>query len=1022
MTRIPKKNRAASVIFVCLLAARSADCTELSDEELFESRIRPVLVNVCFRCHGGEKVSGGLRVDSRSALVIGGDTGSALALNDARESRIVKALRREDDVSAMPPDKPLDARTVDAFATWVERGAPWPGSTRKFQVQRHWAFEPLPSSPQAADPSERLDQLIQDRLNAQDAVARPPADKRALLRRATLDLTGLPATEDEVERFLRDTSPDAFRRVVEELLARPQYGERWGRHWLDVVRYADTAGENSDHPVPDAWRYRNWVINAFNTDKPYDVFVREQIAGDLLAADLVRDATASQLESLGGTYGDLMVATGYLAIARRFGHDIDKDMYLTMEDVIDTLGKSFLGLTIGCARCHSHKYDPISQDDYYALYGIFDSTRFSFPGCEPKQQPRDLVPLLPRARFDSLVRPYQEQLAVLDSRLKAIQERQSELSKSALVFPPGRELARDRFDDGGQSDLPLSAVQPFAVAPGQLLQLTILPRANYGADTTRIEWEIQEVGGDQRVWNLARDIIPGFAAANPHADQYGNARVWHYLDPRNGVRLLQEPLLNHSGKMGLHVWRTGDNPSVLVNATEEPIAVWTNLPARTVFAHPAPDGGVAIGWVSPIAGEVRLQARIADGHPGGGDGIEWVLEHIAADVATPLTMMGELADQAASVNGERAALVARQPVVEYGYGVTEGEPKNARVHERGDHEKLGKEVPRRWLELFGGPAVTGTTESGRRQLANWITDPDNPLTARVMANRIWQHHFGKGIVKTPNDFGTRGQPPTHPELLDWLAGEFIRSGWSMKHMHRIIMFSRTYQRSSALHGEGLPEPVLSTESDRLIANKSPAITDVDANDLYARFERRRLSAEEIRDGLLFVSGQLDTSAGGPHPFPPQSGWGFSQHNPFSGFVESDRRTVYMMTLRNRRHPFLALFDGADPNGSTPLRQATTVPTQALYFMNDPFVHGCSERLAQMILHSDPTRDDSQCADQLYRRCLGREATDAERHSAIDWVSNYSIELTEGDVSRQRLQAWSAFARVLLASNEFLFAE
>ncbi len=583
---------------------------------------------------------------------------------------------------------------------------------------QHWSFRPLAAvtPPAVKDPAwarTPIDRFILAKLEAKGLAPASPADRATLLRRVSFDLTGLPPTPEEADRFLSDDRPDAYERLVERLLASPAYGERWGRHWLDVARYADTAGETADFPVPHAWRYRNYVITSFNADKPYDQFVREQIAGDLLA----RSAPAGQRD-------ELIVATGYLAIARRFGFDSVADHYLTIEDTIDTLGKSILGLTIGCARCHDHKYDPVSVQDYYALYGIFDSTRYPFAGCEKDKRPRDLVPL----------------------------------------------------------------------------------------------------------------SVPG----------------------------------------------------------------------------------------------------------------QWA------------------------------------------YAVAEGKPHNVRLHRRGDPEQPGKEVPRRFPSVLGGQVVPSGGGSGRRALAGWLTDPGNPLTPRVIVNRVWLHHFGQGLVRTPSDFGTRGSPPSHPALLDWLTRRFLAGGWSLKGLHRLIVLSAVYRQASVGR----------------IDNSS----DDPDNVLLARFPRRRLSAEEVRDAILAACGGLDRSPGGPHPFPPEKTWGFTQHNPFTAVYPSDRRSVYLMVQRIKRHPFLGLFDGADPSSSTGQRDSTTVPTQALFFLNDPFVHASSLRLADRLL----ALPEGARLDEAHRRCLGRRPTQRERD-----VARRFLDGATGDERRQR---WAGWVRVLLASNEFVYVD
>ncbi len=611
----------------------------------------------------------------------------------------------------------------------------------------------------------------------------PPADKHVLLRRATFDLTGLPPTPEQIDAFDADSSPNAFVKVVERLLASPQYGEKWGRHWLDIVRYADTAGENSDHPLPEAWRYRNWVIDAFNNDKPYDQFIREQIAGDLLAKSGPPEK-----------YAERIIATGYLAIARRFGHDINVDMHLTMEDTIGTLGKSVLGLTIGCARCHNHKYDPLTTRDYYGLYGFLQSTRFAFPGCEPNQQPHDLIPLMPQSEIDGLMKPYDAELSRLNAELK---QREAEL---AAAKKEGESFAE------GLKPLPLDSLQA---------------------------------------------------------------------------------------------------------------AVRTARASRDAFA-------------------------------------------------------------------------AKRPVIPVAYGVTEGTPANARIQKRGEPKDLGDEVPRKFIDVLGGQTLPPEEKgSGRLELAEWLTSPSNPLTARVMVNRIWQHHFGVGIVATPNDFGTRGGAPTDPLLLDYLATQFMHNGWSMKAMHRLIMLSAAYQQSTS---EG---------------------------DAHEGFARRRLTAEEIRDSLLAASGELDLTPGQAHPFPPQSTWGFSQHVPFSANYPTNKRSVYVMRKRNTRDPFFALFDGPDPNDTTPVRQVTIMPTQALFFLNDPFVYSRAGALAKRLLAAP---DDRARLDLACRLLFTRPASDADLADFKEFQSDYQSELQGRSDPDKANETWTAYVRVLFGTNEFLYVD
>ena len=898
---------------------------------------------------------------------------------------------------------------IALLTEWVRRGAPDPrtegirrGGMTEEQLHNWWSFQPVQTAvvPDVKTVGVRndIDRFLLERLEKAGLAIAPEADRRTLIRRVSYDVTGLPPTLQEVDAFLADPSPLAYESLIDHLLQSPHYGERWGRHWLDLVRYADTAGENTDHPIPDAWRYRNWVIDAFNRNLPYDQFVREQLAGDLIHAN---DPAID--------YAQGVISTGFLAIARRFDHDSDKHMHLTYEDTIDTMGKAFLGLSIACARCHDHKYDPISSQDYYALYGILNSTRFAFPGCEAKQQPRDLIPLLPPGEWARTVEPYEKELAAIDAQIKQVTESQLVQANEFKVMAANssQALAQGVIGDGGAQTFESVAgtrLDAVDVKVGQIVVLTIDPQANYGADTTLVEWEIAEVSGMQRKWNLAQDVTGDFLAANPHADRLGNPAVWLFLDPRNGLSLLPEPVRDLMGKPGLHVWRNGDNPAVFVNSTKDPIAVWTTLPPLSVFVHPAPDGAVAIAWVSPLEGVIRIGGRISDAHPGGPNGVGWNLELVGGDTSAALKRLVEASIHRTQLQTRRADLVAHAPLREVAYSVTEGTVANARLQLRGDPEKLGEEVPRRWLQRFGGQSVPADAGSGRLQLAQWITDPANPLTARVMINRIWQHHFGKGLVPTPNDFGTRGALPSHPELLDWLADQFVKSGWNMKSMHRLMLLSAAYRQSSVGVSRQLHETAMTIDPN---------------NQLYWRFDRRRMTAEELRDSLLVASQQIDLSPGGPHPIPASAGWSYSQHVPFAGVPETDKRSLYQITLRNRRPPFMSLFDGADPNATTPQRQVTTVPTQSLFFLNDPFFHAQAEKIARRSLDQP---DDLSRLNALFQILFQRQPSDSERETAIRFLNNYAAAITEISAAERPLALWSACARVLLSSNQFLYVD
>jgi hypothetical protein len=953
----------------------TADTISSEKREFFEKEVRPLLVKRCFECHGGSEAKGGLSLASAGGWKQGGDSGPAIVPGKPEESFLIEAINYES--WEMPPaDRggQLPDDEIAILTKWVEMGAPDPRTGREVlggmtldEAQDWWAFQPLPNLPPAdsAADVQHIDELLQREIESHGLEFASAADRRTLLRRLTYDLTGLPPTHDEVDAFVADPSPDALSKAIDRLLDSPQYGVHWGRHWLDVVRYADTAGENADFPLPHAWRYRNWVIEALQRDMPFDQFVRLQLAGDLLAEDSSPEKRAEGI-----------VATGYLALARRFGHDSDKDMHLTYEDVIDNLGKNFLGLSLGCARCHDHKYDPITSHDYYALYGIFESTRFAFPGCEAKQRPRDMVPLLSEKQIEALMNPEQENR----EQLEAVKKKQLETRKAAgeaiekLVGENRRVLAASHLAEG--ASVPFS--QSLHVRMGEVVQLTVSPNESHGADTILVEWQISETGGEKRFWSVS-ELVPDLTKGNPYAAADG--AHWCFLETTPVPMFLTDQRHSIDGNGALKAWSNGNTPWALVNTADQQVMAWTTLSAESFFVHPGVKRPVAVAWVSPLDGEVTLSGLVQDVHPTSGDGVTFELFHVAAPEYGPaLLQLGE-----SLTPTEEPAPEPDEPVIPVAYAVVDGEPKNARFQKAGEPEQLGPEIPRRWLSVFGGTAIPEDAGSGRRELSDWVSR--HPLPARVMVNRIWEWHFGHGLVRSSNDFGTQGEAPNHPGLLDFLARRFVQSGYSVKSMHRLILQTAAYQRAST----------------------TPVSADPD-NRWLAHFNRRRLTAEELRDSLLSASGQLDLSPGTSHPFPVESTWKFTQHHPFNAVYETNKRSAYMMVQRQRRHPFLALFDGADPNASTPARETTTVPTQALYFINDPFFHSQAAALAEIVLE---TPGEEARVLHAYRRLFQREPTPSEQERIRKFLHSYP-----GDVREK----WSALSRVLLASNEFLFVE
>ncbi len=767
------------------------------NEEFFETRIRPVLANSCVECHGPATASSGLRLDTRTAMLKGGERGPAIVPGDPEGSLLVRAIVHEENQPLqMPPEDPLPANVVADFKAWIAAGAPWPATTTApiTSDKTHWAFAPLrkvtPPEVGAEEADNPIDQFIAAARQERGLQPNPPAEKHVLLRRAYYDLIGLPPTPEQIAEFLADDRPDAFARVVDQLLASPHYGERWGRYWLDLVRYADTAGDNSDYPIPQAYLYRDYVIDAFNDDLPYDRFLHEQLAGDLIA----RQAPPED-------YARLVIATGFIAQAKRMGTRELEDMHIIIEDTLATLGPAVLGLSLRCARCHDHKFDPLTQQDYYALYGIFASTQYPFPGAE---------------------------------------EVRKQLHFAPLVHP--EELRRRK------------AEREEAIA--------------------RLKEQIQQ-----------------FETQTAAACDTGEAK--------------QEP----------------------------------------------------------TAQLEQLRAELA----------RWEANDPEANIPTA-------------------------------YAVSELKPIDAKIQIGGNPRRLGDTVPRgvpRVLDADGISIPEGV--SGRWELAQWLTTDASFLTARVMANRIWQYHFGKPLSPTPSDFGYRGAPPTHPELLDWLANELIASGWSLKTMHRRIMLSRTYQLSSA---------------------NNPAMAEKDTgNTWYWRFDRRRLDAEALRDTLLTLGESLDLSRPGPHPFPDPSTWKFTAHHQFNpGSYPSNHRSVYLMVQRLHAHPYLSLFNGADPSLSTAVRDNSTVPLQSLFLLNNEVAHSQATQFARRLVMRE--NDPEARLRWAFLSAYARPPSTGETTRALALLARYEQVLEQEGVAAEHRteEAWAALGRAIIASNELIYVD
>jgi len=1013
----------------------AATLSHAADDEFFESRIRPLLVARCQGCHATltGKTSGGLALDSRQGWQTGGDSGPAIVPGDPEASLLLRAVKHADGVAAMPPEDAglaLTAAEIADLAAWIAAGAADPrvleervGGMDREAAKRWWSFQPPVAAlpPAVADPglvSNEIDRFIVAALEARRLVPAGLADRRTLLRRATFDLTGLPPTPDEIAAFLDDTSPDAWERVLERLLASDAYGERWGRHWLDVARYADTAGDGADYPVREAVGYRDWVIRAFNDDLPYDTFLARQVAGDILA----RDAQP-------GDYADLVTATGFLAVGKRYGYAPNTDFqHLDFADSIDSLGRCVLGLSLGCARCHDHKYDPVTTADYYALYGIHQSTVWAFPGGEEHKRPANFPALVPPEEATRLDREKADALASIDRELVAVRAEKQLLE--GRMFAGGVDLDLEAQEIGkGPNQAPWLSAGPNAVlAESQSPWQHVHPAGTRGVrvGTGQPNEGVRHTFDERLVADAATPLHVCFdfrTLPSTGAEQPAGACRFYV-----GRGVIESTAIDFSASQREFALRDGDlwrtvaplEPGrwyhvrvTLDHVTKTGSGSITPFPAEGAAPEPIPFEGVKLptAWDGVIdtficdgLGDVAGPATIRDIDNVGRQAVPFPLPGAPAAVK-PVPAPDSIARAAAldKTLGELSSKrkgIAETPPYPVAYGVTEGKPSDARIQHRGEPDKPGAEVPRRFIEILGGdPLPIPPAGSGRRELANWLTRRENPLSARVMVNRIWQWHFGRGLVATTSDFGVRGEPPSHPEFLDWLAVRFMESGWKVKDLHRLIMRSRTYRQSA----EGAPAAVAADPDNRLVA----------------RWSRRSLDAETLRDSLLATSGLLDRSPPSPHPFPAVDTWAFTIHQPFHGQhdqYDSDRRSIYLMVQRNRRHPFLALFDAADPNQSIAVRDATITPTQSLFLMNSPLVHRAGAAFGERIL---ATASDRAARLRLATELAwGREPESDE----LAWMEAFLDQVAAQSPDTPEREAWGALARVLLTGNPALFVD
>lgn len=886
------------VRFGALLLLCSFSIIGSPSDDFFETRIRPVLAERCYGCHSSKLKTplGNLRLDVR------------LSSQAARE-RLLKAISYTDLDLRMPPSGKLPDAVIADFRRWIELGAPDPREDKPVaprpagidwnEARKFWAFQPV----RKPAPNETVDSLLGRKRAERGLNAAAEADKRTLVRRITYDLTGLPPTPGEIAEFLKDSSPGAYPKLVDRLLASPRYGERWARHWLDLVRFAETNGHEFDNDKLDAWQYRDYVIRAFNQDLPYNQFVREQIAGDLLPEKRL---------SPDGSFWESPLGTSFYWFGEVLNSATDsvKSRADTVDNQLDVMGKAFQGLALGCARCHDHKFDPLPTADYYSLAGVMHSTRMR----------------------EAVVNSPARDAAIADAKRKiaAALKAGFEIPKQPSTQWRGGDQAFEEFDRFGTWFV---SGQAFGERPVNGVASSL------GPGTRRLEGSLtSKVFRVPKIWLHVR-----MAGTKPERTTEASS----YTPSKSRVTLVADDFksaeLIPSGKTAGFEWRS----------------------ARMTLT---------IGRLSYF--------EIVDRDPNGFIAVDKI---VFSDDEKPPADELDGAPEALSVPSEVAGIDVPPSV--WAMQSMDEDPANVRIHIRGSHKNLGEEVPRRFLRVIAGESQTPfpAGSSGRLELAEWIASERNPLTARVLVNRVWQHHFGQGLVRSVDNFGKMGQRPTHPELLDLLAARFVENGWSIKRLHREILLSDAFRMSCTVDAK---------------ANETDP-----ANELLHHFPVHRLEAEAIRDAVLAVSGTLDPKMYGPGVVPhvaefQEAGRGKPRSGPVDG---EGRRSIYLQIRRNFIPPMFTAFDYPSPVSTIGSRGASAVPAQALVMMNNEFVFGQAEKWAKRIEDVEP--DPAGRVNRMFLEAFGRPPE--------NWESAESLKLATQ-------HGWKDLAHVLFNSPEFIY--
>ncbi|MCX7665976.1 MAG: DUF1553 domain-containing protein [Gemmataceae bacterium] len=897
--------------------------------DFFEKKIRPILIEHCFQCHSAEaeknkKLKGGLLLDSHEGVTKGGDSGPVIVTKNPAESLLLKSLKYQDDLK-MPPKKKLPESVIADFEKWIAQGLPGlpkAGAVKKNSAmtleegRNFWAYKPIqnPPVPMVQSPWAKtdLDRFILAQLESKKLSPAPVADKATLIRRVYFDLLGYPPTLAQVDAFVNDPSPQAYEKLIDYLLASPQFGERWGRHWLDIARYAESVTLRG-FIFKEAWRYRDYVIDTFNQDVPFDRFIREQIAGDLLEA---KDLAQKQRS---------LIATSFLVLGNTNFEEQDKKQLRMdfVDEQLDVITKGFLAQTVTCARCHDHKFDPIPTKDYYALAGILRNTKT----MEHANVSNWIeVPLPVEPEQEALLKKHEAEIARLQDLIAAEKKQVDPKTLGVILVKDVKGIVLDDTQAKKVGEWMHSTSVKVYIGEGYLHD------KNEGKGEKTLTFQPDSIPAGKYEVRLA------YSAGTNRADSVPVTIASADGEKTVHVNMKQNPpILGRFVSLGEHRFEK-DGQCYVVISNEG-----TN-------GHVIADAVVFLPLDKP-------QDKIVENKPN--------------------------ADRLKLLETELKSLIDKGPKRPKTMGVLEEKViEEAKIHIRGNVHNQGELVPRNFLQVTQPKPVSfPKNQSGRKELADWIASADNPLTARVYVNRVWYWLFGEGLVRTVDNFGTTGEAPSHPELLDYLASQFLQQGWSTKKLIRQIMLSQTYQQSTT-------------------GNEATLKADPE-NRLFGRANRRRLDAECIRDAMLVISGKLDPTRGGP-TFPE------NLSSDYGHKTSSLRRSIYLPMFRNALPDTLEVFDLADPSMVTGKRNVTTVAQQALYLMNHPFPLQQAQATAEKLLVENYPNEDARII-AAYRLILGRLPNEKERGLAQKFLQG-----------KEAKPAWTSLVHVLFATPDFRY--